>query len=343
MKKHYYAIGAIVGLGILGAILIIVTIPANKTSSSGDALPTVAADRTDRLSGGSIEGQLAFSRQGYLWIWKGDSATRLPIEPGKSVVANNSVQLVQPSLSPDGSRLAYIRQDETFADLWVASSNGSSPRALSSDRGSGTPRSPQFIGRSLWAFNPAWSPDGTQIAFLTDRGTDNLTLWSTGPANFNPRQISSLAVGSGGIQRPSWSPQGEALVLAAYQDGKFQIYTVKASGGGSNRLTDAADGAYDPAWSPDGKWIAFVQRRGNSSELWLMQADGSGATQLSAQASRSPVWSPDGTRLAYMGLKDGTFELYTIEIGPSGKTSANPQQLSNGAKLDGADGLSWGR
>ncbi len=343
MKKHYYAIGIIVGLGILAAILIVVTIPNNKAAPGGGTLPTDTVDRSETLSGGNIGGQLVFSRQGYLWAWRGDKATRLPLEPGKSVVANNTVRLVQPALSPDGSKLAFIRQDETFADLWVAGADGSAARPLSSNRGSGTPRSPNFVGRSLWAFTPSWSPDGTQIAYLTDRGTDNLTLWATSANNFNPRQISTLAVGQGGIQRPAWSLQATDLAVAAYENGKFQIFLIKATGGTPNRLTDLPDGAYDPSWSPDGKLIAFAAQRGNSSELWVMRSDGSGQAQLSGQAGRSPAWSPDGKKLAFLGLKDGAFELFTLDIGPNGVAAGGPKQFSTGAKLDGVDGLSWSR
>ncbi len=341
-KKHLLAISLIIAVGILGAVIIVATAPSKKNISSDQAaVPT--ADQSDRLNGGKLEGQLVFSRQGALWLWQGENATRLPLDPGKSVAPNTRVQLVQPALSPDGSKIAYIRQDESFADLWTASANGSNPRQLSNNRGAGVPRSESFTNKSLWAFSPVWSADGAQIAYLSDNGTDDLTLFSTAAASFAPRQLSTLAVGNGGLQRPSWSPKGDAVAVGAFENGKLQIFSVRTANRNSTQLTSQPDGAYDPAWSPDGKWIAYIAHKGNGGEMWLMQADGSNPMQLSPQNSRSPVWSPDSKKLAYLGQKDGWFEIFTLELGPSGSPTTSPKQISNNAKLDGADGLSWSK
>ncbi len=341
MKKHYYIIGAIVGFGVLAAILILATVPTRSKTTG--PVPTVSSDRNEALRGGSVEGQLVFSRQGLLWAWRGDTAKPLPLDPGKSIVANNTVRLVQPALSRDGAQLAYIRQDESYAELWVAQGNGTGPRLLGSTRGNGTPRSPNFISGSLWSFSPAWSPDGTEIAFLSDIGTDDLALWVTKAARSSNRQISNFSVGQGGLQRPNYSPTGDALVVAGYENGKSQIFTLKASGGSPQRLSDQPDGAYDPAWSPDGKLIAFIARRGNVGELWLMHADGSNPTRLIGQNSRTPVWSPDGRKLAFLSLKEGAFEIFTLDISSDGGSGSNLKGLSTNARLDGSSGLSWSK
>ncbi len=327
---------------MLAALAIVVTTP--QTNPSGAGVTAVPAP-TGNISGGSIDGQIIFSRQGSLWLWRGDSARRLPLEPGNSVVANNKVRLIQPALSQDGSRLVYVREDETFSDLWLAAPDGSNPRPLTTNRGNGTPRSPNFISSSLWTFNPVWSPDGTEIAFLSDVGTDDLTIRATSPAKFNQRPISKgLAVTQGGLQRPSWSPQGDLLAAGVFENGKSQIYTLKAASGQATKLTDQPDGAYDPAYSPDAKSIAFVSKRGNSGELWLMRADGSGGVLLSNQNSRYPVWSPDGKKLAFLGLKDANFEIFVLDIAADGTSAAgSPRQLSQNARLDGASGFSWSR
>lgn len=330
-------------LGVIGAILIIITAPA-KSSSQGETVPTAQPDQSNHMSVGNIGGQIVFSRQGYLWRWRGDNANRLPLDPGNSVVANNRVKLVEPALSRDGTKLAFVRQDESFSDLWTANADGTNGRPLSADKGDGTPRSPDFTSSSLWSFTPAWSPDGTEIAFLSDVKTDDLTLWVTPASRLNRRSLSKLAVGQGGILSCDWSYQGDDLVVAAYQNGKSQIYTINASTGAPSQLTDLSEGAYDPAWSPDGSSIAFVARHGNSSELRLMRADGSATVTLSGLNARSPVWSPDGKKIAFLSFKDGGFEVFSIDVNANGTGAASdPKQLTSGAKLDGTDGLTWSR
>lgn len=340
MRNHYITIGTILGLGLLGVILILVTIPAKPTPG---ATATPGPDQGESLRGSSIDGQIIFSRQGYLWSWRGDKSARLPVEPGASTVQGNPVQLIQPSLSQDGTKLAFIRQDETFSDLWVANSDGTNARNLTNYRGSGTPRSPDFISSSLWAFSPAWSPDGTEVAFLSDVGTDDLALWATSASKFNRRVVSKLAVGQGGLLRPSYAPQGNQFVAAAFENGKSQIYAIADGNGSPTKLTDLPEGAYDPILSPDGNFIAYIARKGNFSELWLMRADGSRPALLTNQASRYPAWSPDSKKLAFLALKDGAFEIFTIKLKADGTADGSPQQLSANAKLDGADGITWGR
>lgn len=338
MRNHYIVIGTIVGLGLIGVLVILLTIP----SKAGPGGITPTPDSGETLHGNSIDGQIVFSRLGYLWSWRGDSAKRLPLEPGASSVANNKVQLIQPAVSVDGGKLAYIRQDETFSDLWVANSDGTNPRNLTNYKGTGTPRSPDFVGSSLWAFSPTWSPDGTEIAFLSDVGTDDLALWTTNSRQYSRRLISKFAVGNGGLQRPSYDPKGGAVVVGAFQNGKSQVYGLVGNGSG-NQLTNVPDGAYDPTLSPDGNLIAYVARKGNTSELWLMHADGSGQTLLSNQPSRYPAWSPDGKQLAYLSMKEGSFELFVMKLKADGTPDGAAQQLSSGAKLDGFSGISWGR
>lgn len=339
MRNHYIIIGTILGLGLIGVLIILLTIPSK--AAPGAATPT--PDKNENLHGTSIDGQIIFSRQGYLWSWRGDKATRLPLEPGASTIANNSVQLVQPAISVDGGKLAYIRQDETFSDLWVANSDGTNPRNLTNYKGTGTPRSPDFTGSSLWAFNPVWSPDGTEIAFLSDVGTDDLALWATDSRQYSRHLISKFGVGSGGLLRPSFSPNGNTMIVGAFQNGKSQVYSLNPDDGTTTPLTSVQDGAYDPAMSPDGKFIAYIARKGTTSELWVMHADGSGPILISGQSSRYPAWSPDGKSLAFLELKDGSFEIFVQKLKADGTPDGGAQQLSSGAKLDGVDGIAWGR
>ncbi len=338
MKTRYFVIAAVVALFVLAVYLIFATLP-DKNSAVPIAPPTV--DPGEKLSGDNLDGQLLFTRGGNLWAWRGNSAQRMAIEPGSSVIAKGKVILTQPVISPRGNAIAYIRQDESFSDLWVVNSDGSNPRNLTNNKPQGQPRTGKFVENTSWAFDPTWSPDGNLLAFISDKGTDDavLWLWSSKTSNFTRVPLSGL--GSGGVGRPSWSPDSTRVAVAAYLNGKSQIFRVNLQNNQFIKLTEQPDGAYDPAYSPDGQSIAFVSRKGNVSELWLMDSDGENPLLLSTIVSRSPVWSPDGTKIAFLGLKDASFDIYTIEV-QSGKPGALKQYTKN-ANLDGTGGLNWGK
>jgi len=346
MKPRYYFFILIGLVLVFGIYFIFSTLPSSTTNQgAGSASVPPTADLSQRLKGEKLDGQLLFTRQGNLWAWKSDGATRLAIGAGNSTVADTTVKLLQPSWQPGSGAIAYIRQDETFSDLWVVNANGSNARSLTTHKGKGQPRSPGYIETSLWAFAPSWSPDGSQIAYLSDVQTDDLALWITPVKTPQPRRLSSLAVGQGGIQSPAWSPDGAQIAVAGYDAGKPQINLINISTGRNTRLTDTNEGAYDPAWSPDGKTVAYSVRKGNGSELWLMRADGSNQTQIvSGLVARSPTWSPDGKTVAFLGLRGTGFELFTVGITPGGNgATGEPKQISREARIEAAGGLSWGR
>ncbi|HEV2269903.1 MAG TPA: S9 family peptidase [Steroidobacteraceae bacterium] len=108
---------------------------------------------------------------------------------------------------------------------------------------------------------PQFSPDGTQIAFLTfrsdfvnDRYDGTLRVIST--AGGEPR---ALVEGIPDIDMPRWSPDGRTVAFIAKAGGRqSQIYTVAAAGGTPTELSDAPNGVRQYAWSPDGSTIAYV-------------------------------------------------------------------------------------
>ncbi|NWJ48871.1 MAG: PD40 domain-containing protein [Chloroflexi bacterium] len=338
MKTRLIAFAVIFIVVLIGAFFIFSTAPT-KDNPTSSALPTINVG--EKLTGESLDGQLLFSRGGFLWAWRGDTGLRMAIEPGASVIAGNQPILLQATLSPNGATIAYIRQDESYSDLWLINADGKNPRRLTNNRGPGLPRSQGFSNDSLWAFNPAWSPDGNIIAYLTDRGTDDLTLWLWSLKNNNAARVTMLGAGQGGVGKPSWSPDGTRLAIAAYQNGKSQIFRVNVQNGQNAQITESDSGAYDPAWSPNAQSIAYVVRKGNLSELWVMNADGTNPLLAASVPSRYPAWSPKGDKIAFLGLKDGAFELYTVDF--AGGVTSNIKQITKSAHLDSNGGLSWSK
>src|SRR6266550_1874996 len=141
---------------------------------------------------------------------------------------------------------------------------------------------------------PAWSPDGTQIAFESDGG-DIYTMNADGSGVF---RVTSRISG-GPNQFPSWSPTGEQIAFTSLRDANAEIYVINVDGTGEKRLTNDGEGGWAipndwwPSWSHDGKQIAFQTDRDQNYEIYIMNADGTGATRLTNDRLNDmyPAWS----------------------------------------------------
>jgi Tol biopolymer transport system component len=171
---------------------------------------------------------------------------------------------------------------------------------------------------------PAWSPDGTEIAFTAQSQSPNFDVYKMNADGSGLTRLTSDAVFEG---QPAWSPDGAKIAYSRppYAGAPTDIWVMNADGSGQTAL---ATYAASPAWSPDGTKIVFTTRRDNchpndegdiicDSELYLMNADGTGQTRLTydgAEPNGSPDWSPDGTKILFCGYgitvnnTDGTGE-----------------------------------
>jgi Tol biopolymer transport system component len=138
-------------------------------------------------------------------------------------------------------------------------------------------------------FEPAWSPDGSKIAFR--RGPDIYLMNPDGTGLVNWSNYGSTTNGG-----PSWSPDGTQIAFGSRRVGNWEIYVMNADGTGLTRLTDDPASDFLPAWSPDGSKIAFMTDRDGNEEIYVMNPDGTGLVNLTNSPSReySPAWSPGG-------------------------------------------------
>jgi Tol biopolymer transport system component len=169
---------------------------------------------------------------------------------------------------------------------------------------------------------PAWSPDGSKIAFERDG-----YIYTMNADGTNPTQRTN----SGSSESPAWSPDGTKIAFDTNRDGTDEIYTINADGSNPTRLTNNTVPDFSPAWSPDGTKIAFVRLTANSYEIYTMNADGTGETALTNNTAldRAPDWSPDGTKIAFESNRDSTSEIYTMNADGS-----NPTRLTNDVAHD---------
>ena len=244
---------------------------------------------------------------------------------------------VQPSVSPDGKRVAYwgLLPDTGQRDIWTVGIDGNGVVPVTAD--------------APVDWNPVWSPDGSYLYFSSDRG-GSLNLWrvpidqSTGKVQGTPEPITTPSRWSGhtafaadgasfvftsldrranlsvvgvdpasgrpiGLPEPitrgnrsyQWvspSPDG-AWIAVATTDGQEDIWVISRDGLEVRRLTDDPSRDRGVQWSPDGTRIAFYSDRSGKYELWAMHPDGSGLEQLTTTDIWVDfgAWSPDGTRI----------------------------------------------
>ena len=157
---------------------------------------------------------------------------------------------------------------------------------------------------------PAWSPDGNQIAFSSNRDGD----YELYVMNVDGSGVHQLTDHSSWDRQPAWSPDGNQIAFSSNRDGDYELYVMNADGSGVHQLTDHRSSDQQPAWSPDGNQIAFSSNRDGDYELYVMNADGSGVHQLTDHRSsdQQPAWSPDGNQIAFSSNRDGDYELYVI-------------------------------
>ena len=225
----------------------------------------------------------------------------------------------EPAWSPDGSKIAFVRGFDTTSEgvanhtecgseIYIVSVNDEAAEFnltgsnLSSERGGGT--------------DPSWSPDGTRIAFASNRG--------------GSYDIYSITVEGGAVEQltktttqeeaePAWSPDGKRIAYAGNYLGALlycgfahtglgspsittgpDIYVMASDGSGQTRLT-FTENNIEPAWSPDGESLAFVSSRGGNTQtqVYIMSLSGGREFSITSDASYklSPSWSRAGRGL----------------------------------------------
>jgi dipeptidyl aminopeptidase/acylaminoacyl peptidase len=237
--------------------------------------------------------------------------------------------VADPRVSPDGRTVAFSvarvdgKANEYRAAIWLAPMDGSSK-----------PR--QFTSGTKRDADPRWSPDGSTLAFTSNREGESSQLYLMPVAGGEPRKLTSL---DEDVNEVVWSPDGSTIAFVsrvrdpAYKekddkkreprrftrlkyklehvgwtgDRPQHLFTLKADGSGEPvQLTSGDFEDSGPRWSPDGKTIAFLSARhpdwdtDHVSDVYLIEAKGGEPTRLTQGGGGFDgiSWSPDGGRLA---------------------------------------------
>jgi Tol biopolymer transport system component/imidazolonepropionase-like amidohydrolase len=227
--------------------------------------------------------------------------------------------IVRPVISPDATRVAFA----AIGDIYVMRVGGK-PENLTKDR---------FLDTE-----PAWSPDGTKLAYSSDKGGNLLQLWIRDLRNGEDRQVTRLTTQPMGA---SWSPDGSRIAFLEV-DGMWRraaVSVVDVETGRVTRIHDSLFGPGTPTWSPDGLRVAVAmvapystRFREGTNQILTMSAEGGGDRWFAPQPNLSidsrggcgPEWSPDGTKMAmiYEGV------LAVVPVSTAGEPLGPPRHVT---------------
>jgi Tol biopolymer transport system component len=170
---------------------------------------------------------------------------------------------------------------------------------------------------------PAWSPDGSKIAFGSYRD-GNWEIYVMNPDGSGPTRLTTDPTDD---EQPVWSPDGSRIAFVSWRSGASELWVMNADGSGQTRLSwFPSGGPTDPTWSPDGSKVAF----GSWGDIYVASAVAAGqavpvATNLTNIAPSlmaiEPAWSQDGAKIAYRCCDDDNWEIYVMNADGTGRTN----------------------
>ena len=217
-------------------------------------------------------------------------------------IAHRIADMIYEKLTGDAggfsTRIVYINRQGRINRLVVADSDGYGEQTV--------------LTTSEPIMSPAWSPDGSHLAYVTFE-QDHAVVYVQSLLT-NQRVV--VANYRGSNSAPAWSPDGKQLAVVLTRDGGSNIYLVRPDGSNLRRLTNSAEIDTEPNFSPDGQSLLFTSDRGGSPQIYLMAAEGGLAERLTFDGGNnfSPRYSPDGKSFTFANLTNGSFFIATQDF-----------------------------
>ncbi len=220
--------------------------------------------------------------------------------------------------SQDGVRLAFVADWDGDNEIYVMNGDGSDLM--------------QLTYNSTNDSGPVWSPNGTKIAFYSQRDPV--------PNHEGPPQEIYIMNADGSNQKrltnnttsdycPAWSPDGKQIAFSSfyftYESVRIEI--MNADGSGQTLFIDTPLDDYCPVWSPDGTQILFQSQDAKSMDasahIMVGNSDGSNLVSLTTNGgiNEDPSWSPDGNWITFVSDREGKRDIFIMSAQGSGQAN----------------------
>jgi Tol biopolymer transport system component len=246
-----------------------------------------------------------------------------------STAPRQALGIIRPVISPDGTKIAFA----ALNDIYVMAIGGR-PANITNDR--------------ALDIDPAWSPDGSQLVYSSDKGGNQLQLWIRDMRTGQSRQVTHLTTQPQGA---AWSPDGKRIAFLNINNnyGVAEIAVLDVTTLAVAKLHDTLPQPGAPAWSADGKRLALAalapyskRFREGTNQVLTMSATASGndkwyepvsTLSIDSRADCGPVWSPDGSKMA--AIYEGVLAVWPVSV--SGEPLGPPRRFST----ESANAPSW--
>jgi Tol biopolymer transport system component len=231
-----------------------------------------------------------------------------------NLTATPNADELTPNWRADGRKIAFMSNRKTAAnpegdyELFVMGADGSHPVQLT------------FNG--LDDEDPAWSPDGSRIAFGRDfdpiQGELDRDLFTMNADGTNQRNVTNSPTVQD--QEANWSANGRTIAFVSDRDGDYEVFTMRPSGSNVRQLTFNDAQEFGPNWSPDSRMVCFAGGQDDDFSIFTMRADGTRQRNLTDDAGDGySAWAPDGRKIVFTSFRDATDEdpdngeIYTMD------------------------------
>lgn len=285
-----------------------------------------------------VPGQIAFVRDGGIWVWENGETTRLLEREG----------VADARWSPDGESILFVQHGNSFSDLALLNVLTGIPTQVTDNQSGSEIGSELYTQESVWALDPSWSASGL-IGYASDAPGDGtpFALWLMDGPDASTAFPAPLLTEEDNIDSVSLSGDG---TVAAYvvREPNFQtgisdisVWLRDLATGETFLAAQSGGEAFDPAISPDGESIAVaIREAGAKTDVWLVDRETLDRKRVTRDAEAlAPAWSSDGKWLSYLKLEDYQFEVWVAPV--SNGDVGDAFKLFSAQGLDSRSGLSW--